>query len=1396
MNISNIFRFLFFLSIFIQTERASHQKSYIKNQDVPSETCNMESNTIYSPINLLTCLNGFSIDDTDGLIALSKKYLSGYAYRDRMLNPPSPFEGSAVDILEILDAIESTVFENGFQKHVALTRAFLTLNDPHTSYGIPCSDQFCVVCPYNFYIEYGSNGAAARVIAVEGIIEGLLDLCINEGMEDIRGSEIVEIALDGETFDGKSAVDTLVEWAVENVGISRTPAPRVSYTLMMQFSYRTGGDIGTLQSESIAVRFKNENGDIMQMSIPFLALASGSFTDVNAFCPKRPLTIANEIANQNKEITRNLLESGFEEECVSSSHSFQRNAQNRTESLMKVVNEEHYEKDSNQHNQNSKLQNAEGNSTIDYIKERSQKIKLSLRNQQKRFQRRIKKGWNSHSEAIFKEKVTSFLSSIEPSPANSSDSVQKSRNSVSSPFLFHRETAAQHNDFEEDDDEIRPLIKVDPNNLKFSPQTKQKFSMLFSSKQRVFDRKHFDSNHSNYKQHTASSSSQLQMDKASHIKRTRQQYSHPQMENKFIHFQRRIRDLRIPDVVDDPTDPESLFQRGKRSYTFQIPLVDITQNDDPIEMSGDSSGLNSLQNKKENGENSNSTQNDDLKRMLSWLKKMINQKNQSVSEPSASSILKNYNQNTFKKHLNFSAKKSFSTDSPVSITSIIEVDTLQAYFIPSLSTGVLVVSSFLPESNDLFALAAVYGLQTFLEKQAEYLIIDVRGNTGGDGDLSIGLFHLLFPDVYPFFHTSDVAISELNDAAAPLFFDGEYAKATSPDWTEEIEDFYMQRVNKTETMQEEQESSKLDNVGGDTFYDREQKDKRKVKSAISLNTSSTPSPSIHIKSSSSSSSSSPVSATLSRTREWTKPFSRNAFALDPFEPFSSLADWANQTLFDPQHTLLITNGLCGSACAQFSKHVHMAHTARIATIGIVPQMEVYETEEIGRKKEKGVEQKEDSEKKIYSSSLFNRNGKYSFSWPSNAFKHHPISEMRTKSKSNSVLADYFGDVDIASFAGGNIIESDTLYEWIISPSVPLDGSALPAILPPRKGQYFTYAQMDSLSWDWAEQMEGVSMEFRVCPADFVGAFSEQMMDEETERRLQLCCACAGLLDVHVAWETEIIDEEEVDGNFASAKSCDEEKEGYLIGNTKELKKELGSEEARKEEENTRSVSSESNEVYGHPFDVISEEFDESATVFVGCKKGFYFSPRGECEPIPVHEFPTVVPPLIDPKSVTPPPPIGPKKNATDKNETRSRPTSRGPSQPLSVVSKVLFISVPTAFSFAFVIVYCYCLCSKKKSRNKRVSHKLVEDNEGGKSVEMENINSESSAELEVQRNNVDTQSSSDSEENGRNEVNEEQSSNLVVSQVHVLHKPGEMLSNDSSAENQIESALQNHSTSL
>ncbi|KAJ4458287.1 hypothetical protein PAPYR_5963 [Paratrimastix pyriformis] len=128
--------------------------------------------------------------------------------------------------------------------------------------------------------------------------------------------------------------------------------------------------------------------------------------------------------------------------------------------------------------------------------------------------------------------------------------------------------------------------------------------------------------------------------------------------------------------------------------------------------------------------------------------------------------------------------------------------------------------------------------------------------------------------------------------------------------------------------------------------------------------------------------------------------------------------------FDPQHFAVLTDGLCGSTCAAFSKRLHEAHAAKMIGVGGV--------------------------------------------WVNGTAPTAPF--------------------DIASFAGGSVIDSQLIDQIRdqVSPSPQYTASELPSFPHelPRNG-YLRFAFYDLYAWDWTVRQKGIPLEFLVNPADWV-----------------------------------------------------------------------------------------------------------------------------------------------------------------------------------------------------------------------------------------------------------------------------------------------------------------------
>ncbi|KAJ4458313.1 hypothetical protein PAPYR_5995 [Paratrimastix pyriformis] len=158
--------------------------------------------------------------------------------------------------------------------------------------------------------------------------------------------------------------------------------------------------------------------------------------------------------------------------------------------------------------------------------------------------------------------------------------------------------------------------------------------------------------------------------------------------------------------------------------------------------------------------------------------------------------------------------------------------------------------------------------------------------------------------------------------------------------------------------------------------------------------------------------------------------------------------------FDPQHFAVLTDGLCGSTCAAFSKRLHEAHAAKMIGVGGV--------------------------------------------WVNGTAPTAPF--------------------DIASFAGGSVIDSQLIdqirdqvkaqapqYTASELPLIPARGLVSPPhvslahppgtsaprpqlhVVPPQlpRNGYLRFAFYDLYAWDWTVRQKGIPLEFLVNPADWV-----------------------------------------------------------------------------------------------------------------------------------------------------------------------------------------------------------------------------------------------------------------------------------------------------------------------
>ncbi|KAK2954915.1 hypothetical protein BLNAU_10054 [Blattamonas nauphoetae] len=192
-------------------------------------------------------------------------------------------------------------------------------------------------------------------------------------------------------------------------------------------------------------------------------------------------------------------------------------------------------------------------------------------------------------------------------------------------------------------------------------------------------------------------------------------------------------------------------------------------------------------------------------------------------------------------------------------------------------TGYLRISSFSPSSITDFCNAVVEFMKVMKEQNVEKIILDVRENGGGYVQLQSQLLHLLYPSFFPYKQESDRPAGNWPSAYSEML--SKYQEyAVDPDTYQKMKPW---KTNVTKTFKE---------VNG-TEYTRQYQPRSR--SWLGYNYME-----------------------KALKKKWNKKMIKNQHAL-----------------FAPENVIVLTDGLCGSACSMFAKALADRHLARIVYCG-------------------------------------------------------------------------------------------------------------------------------------------------------------------------------------------------------------------------------------------------------------------------------------------------------------------------------------------------------------------------------------------------------------------------------------------------------------------------------
>ncbi|KAH7814723.1 uncharacterized protein MONOS_13753 [Monocercomonoides exilis] len=224
------------------------------------------------------------------------------------------------------------------------------------------------------------------------------------------------------------------------------------------------------------------------------------------------------------------------------------------------------------------------------------------------------------------------------------------------------------------------------------------------------------------------------------------------------------------------------------------------------------------------------------------------------------------------------------------VTVLYESEAFSAYYVESERIGVLNVDSFSPEDEKQFV-ASVFETLRWLREEGEKgekgekregeagkvrVVVDVRGNTGGSAGRGRGLLHVLFPGEYPLYGRERFVKSMGNMLVAEgLAGDG---------GVEAVE--YETQKKKEKWLSEEEVREEGSGDGA-----------------------------------------------VRRERVWTRVYALNREESDLFGKWAASVEWGGERLFDAEHVMVVSDGLCGGVCGQFVKHIAERHLAKVARRG-------------------------------------------------------------------------------------------------------------------------------------------------------------------------------------------------------------------------------------------------------------------------------------------------------------------------------------------------------------------------------------------------------------------------------------------------------------------------------
>ena len=219
------------------------------------------------------------------------KWLESYSSRDTMLNAPAPL--TSYDIVNELTKIDAnTSYENGYDFHYDIARAFIQLQDGHTLYQMPCSSAFSVYLPLVFRITGTQDNYVVSMIPNPAFPDGysywMEQTDSVSAFSSVSSITFPELPI----VEGEKPEKTIARFVECLSFMARTPAARLAHFMR---SIQLGLTLGLYQPKgniTVTGKVNAESSEEVTVTIPWLATPNFSGSDLLQFCPLRNSSIS------------------------------------------------------------------------------------------------------------------------------------------------------------------------------------------------------------------------------------------------------------------------------------------------------------------------------------------------------------------------------------------------------------------------------------------------------------------------------------------------------------------------------------------------------------------------------------------------------------------------------------------------------------------------------------------------------------------------------------------------------------------------------------------------------------------------------------------------------------------------------------------------------------------------------------------------------------------------------------------------------------------------------------------------------------------------------------------------------------------------------------------------